>query len=169
MWLRTHFTMTLRQRHPDDISGQHRAVIELAVAMQTELDIHDVHPSLLREKQLRERVDKELKGGAISYAYSKADLPTYSIKTGLKAWFRKERWWFSAIVTMSVFCSTFWMAPWRPGTFWFWCWTFGIWLGQVWAFCIGTTNGSSALVILFWCIISAIVVIGCKISYPYIL
>lgn len=156
IWLRTHFTMALRQRHPDDISGEHRAVIELADAMQRELDIHDVHPSLLRERELREQVNEQLKGGAISYAYAKANVPTYHMWKAFKSWLKKEKWWFGAIFLTSVMCSTLWMS-WKDWYFWFW--TFGLWLGQCFAFAMGTTKGSRALIILFWCVISSIVII----------
>jgi hypothetical protein len=168
IWLRTHFTMALRQRHPDDISGEHRAIIELAAAMQMELDIHDVHPSMLREKQLREQVNEQLKGGAISYAYSKADLPTYSFKNGLRSWFKREKWWFSAIFATSLLCSTLWMS--MTYTVWyFWFWTFGLWGAQCLAFCIGTTNGSRALIISFCCVISGIIVAALSIHYSYVI
>jgi hypothetical protein len=159
MWLRAHFTMTLRKRHPEDISGEHRAVIELAVTMQYELDIHDVVPSTLREKELKERVNKELKGGAIFYAYAKAELQTYNMKKGLKAWFKREKWWFSAMVVTSLLCSSLWMVP-DIGFYFFWFWCFGLWVAQVCAFCVGTTNGSKALITLFLCVLCAIVVIS---------
>ncbi|KAF2127858.1 hypothetical protein P153DRAFT_358024 [Dothidotthia symphoricarpi CBS 119687] len=82
MWLQTHYTMALRNRHADKISGEHLAVIELAAAMKKELNIEDTDAALLREKQLEQRVDKELRGGTISYAYTETELKTYSIKQG---------------------------------------------------------------------------------------
>jgi hypothetical protein len=165
MWLRAHFTMTLRKRHPDNVSGANRAILELAVAMQDELDIHDLHPSLLREEELKDRVDKELKGGAISYAYPKADLQTYSIRKGLKGWFKREKWWFSAIFLTTLMCATVW-TPFTTGSFWFMFWCLGLWLGQIFAFSISTTNGSRILIILCWCIVSSIVIIICSATIP---
>lgn len=156
MSLRTHFIMARRQRHPDDISGEHRAVIELAAAMQMELDILDVNPSMLREKQLQEQVNEQLKGGAISYAYSQAALSTYSIRKGLKSWFKKEKWWFCAICLTSVLSSTLWLVP---GGILLCLWTIGPIGGQCLAFCIGTTKGSRMLIILFCGLLSAIPVL----------
>jgi hypothetical protein len=158
MWLHAHFTMTLRDRHPDDISGEHRAVIELAVAMRYELDNHNVHPSKLREKQLEERVNKELKGGTISYAYPNVKLQTYSIKKGAMAWLKREKGWFSVIFITSLLCSTLWM-PGIMQVYLFWVWTCGLWVGEVLAFCVGTTNGSRVLITLCWCIVTLIAMI----------
>jgi hypothetical protein len=158
MWLHAHFTMTLRDRHPDDISGEHRAVIELAVAMRCELDNHDVDPSKLREKQLEERVNKDLKGGTISYAYPNVKLQTYSIKKGALAWLKREKWWFSVTFITSLLCLTLWMT-WNMRVRLFWFWICGLWLGEVLAFCVGTTNGSRVLITLFWCIITLIAII----------
>jgi hypothetical protein len=165
MWLRAHFTMTLRKRHPDDVSGAHRAILELAVAMQDELDIHDIDPSGLREKDLKERVDKELGGGAISYAYSKAELQTYSFRRGLSGWFKREKWWFAAIVVSSALITV--VATLTENGLWFGLWSMGIWCGQVSAFCMGTTNGSRALIMLCFCVITTIIIISCATSITF--
>ncbi|KAF1996169.1 hypothetical protein P154DRAFT_323396 [Amniculicola lignicola CBS 123094] len=153
MCLRTHLTMRLRERHPGNISGEHRSVLELAEAMRYELDLQDVDVSATREKQLNEQVNKNLKGGAISYSCSAAKPRTYSIRKGLGDWFRREKWWFSAISITSVACSTLWMS----GTVAFWIWTFGLWIGQFWAFCICTTIGSRVLMIVLWCVAFVII------------
>ena len=163
MWLRTHFTMRLRERHSDDVSGKYRAVIELANAMQLELEIQDLHPSMLRERELNDRVEKELKGGAISYAYSKAEPQMYSFKKGLKGWFKREKWWFAAIFITSTLCSTLWTNVLLAyDGMWFYFWLIGLLWGQFCAFWLGTTNGSRVLIISFWCVISGIVIGSCK-------
>jgi hypothetical protein len=54
MWIYTHSTLALRKCLPEEIPGENRAVLELAVAMQDELDIKDTNPTLLREKQLKD-------------------------------------------------------------------------------------------------------------------
>lgn len=154
MWHRTHFTMALRQRHSGNISGEHRAVLELAAAMQNELDLLDTEPSLLDEKQLAERVAKELRGGAISYAYPKQELNSFRAMRALRGWFQREKWWFLAILLTSVLASTIWMVPYL---FIIWVWFIGAWFGQVCAFCIGTTTGSRTLIVLFWSAISLVV------------
>lgn len=133
---------------------------------QYELDIQDMDPTMLLEKQLKERVNKELNGGAISYAYSKAELEKYAMWKGFKGWFKREKWWFLGMFLLSAWCGAGFMSMMlSPGMFWFWCWTFSIWLGMLFAFCIGTTNGSRGLVILSWCTVGGIVVSACAIVY----
>ncbi|KAH6637844.1 hypothetical protein C7974DRAFT_450972 [Boeremia exigua] len=90
MWIYTHNTMALRNRHTEDVAGEYRAVLELAAAMQADLDIEDTDLSVLREKQLKERIDKEARGGAIAYAYSSSLPNTHGIRKGLAVWFKIE-------------------------------------------------------------------------------
>ena len=127
--------------------------------MQQGLEIQDIDPSKLREKQLKERVHKDLKGGAISYAYTHADPQTYGIWKGFKGWLKREKWWFSAVFATTVLCSTLWMS-WNFGWIRFTIFLVGVWLGLVLSFCLGTTNGSRALITLFWSVVSAIVTIS---------
>lgn len=159
LWLRAHFTQKLRGRESCQTSGEHKAVLELAVAMQQELDIQQVNVSLLIERQLDDRVDKELKGGAMSYAPAYPELKTYSFRKGTKNWFKREKWWFALIVVSSLLSSTLWMV-YNTGLWRFWFWLFGLWLALILAMCIGTSNGSRALIILFCCILDSLVMIG---------
>ncbi|XP_014551170.1 hypothetical protein COCVIDRAFT_31238 [Bipolaris victoriae FI3] len=154
MWLYTHYTLLLRSRLSEEVSGAHRAVLELAAAMQSELDLAELDVSLLREKQLEERIKKEIRGGTVSYAYAEEKREMFSIRKGLREWWRKDKWWFMALFCMTVLCSTFWMA----WIWWLWIWLWSFWFGQFWAFCIGTTEGSRLLIILFWGVFGAIVV-----------
>ena len=152
MWIYTHYTMTLRNHVTERISGEYRAVLELAAAMQTELEIEDIYPFVLREKQLKERIDKEIRGGAISYAYSDSTLKFHSIRKTFKAWFKREKWWFLVMLSTTVLFSTTWMvffAMENLGGMWFWVWLWAVWLGELWAFCIGTTAASRLLIIFF--------------------
>lgn len=159
MWIYTHYTLLLRNRLSEEVSGEHRAVLELAAAMQYELDIADIDVSLLREKQLDERIKKEIRGGTVAYAYPKSSMETHSIRKGIKQWWKKDKWWFTAFLFMSTFCSTFWMYALRaPGGFWLWMWLWSILFGQFWAFCIGTTTGSRLFVILVCSIAGALAV-----------
>lgn len=150
--------MALRNRHSEGISGEYRAVLELAAAMQTELDIEDTDPSVLREKQLKERIDKEIRGGAVSYAYPDSTLKSYSIRKSLKVWFKVNKWWFLAILSTTIVCSTTWMFLTIYAVFFFWFWLWSVWFGQFWAFCIGTTVGSRLLIILFWSFVGGIAI-----------
>ena len=69
LWLHTHYMMTLRKKLYEEISGEHRAILELAAAMQRELDVEHIDPLVLREKQLKERINIEILGGRISYVH----------------------------------------------------------------------------------------------------
>jgi hypothetical protein len=153
MWIYTHCTMALRNRYPEEISGENRAVLELAVAMQTELDIKDTDPSVLRERELKESI-KHIRGGTISSAYLSHTLRSHSIRQSLMAWFRIEKWWFVAMFITSAFCATGWLFM----LLWIWIWFLSIWFGQFWAFCVGTTVGSRLLIILFWSVVGLLVI-----------
>ncbi|KAJ8106925.1 hypothetical protein OPT61_g9216 [Boeremia exigua] len=109
MWIYTHYTLAMSNRLSDEISGECRAVLELAAAMQTELDMQDIDPAILREKPLKSRIDKELRGGAVAYSHPDSTPKVHSIRNGLKRWFKTEKWWFLAIFITSVFTSTVWM------------------------------------------------------------
>ena len=145
MWIYTHFTIASNNAQFEEVSGEYRAVLKLAAAMRIELDIEDTDLSVLREKQLKERVDKEIQGGTVFHAYPDTGLKTHSIRNGLKTWFKKEKWWFLAMLGTSLLCLI--------GYFFFpeffYSWLFGVWAGQFWAFCIGSTVGSRLLIILF--------------------
>jgi hypothetical protein len=162
MWIYTHSTLALRKRLPEEIPGENRAVLELAVAMQDELDIKDTEPTLLREKQLKERIKKEIRGGSISSANLSSTFESHSIRKSLITWFKIEKWWFLAILSTSVICST----GWRFIPFLIYWWFLSVWFGQFWAFCIGTTVGSRLLIILFWSFVGAIVV-GVEVGVLY--
>ncbi len=156
MWIYTHHTLMMRNRLSDEVSGEYRAVLELAAAMQAELDIEDFDSTMLREKQLKERIDKELQGGAVAYAYPDSKPNVYSIREGLRTWFKNDKWWFLAMFMTTVFCSTVWMVMmvyWESWYVWVWVWTWSIWIGQFCAFCVGTTAGSRLLIILFWSVL----------------
>jgi hypothetical protein len=161
MWIYTHNTLALRKRLPEEIPGENRAVLELAVAMQYELDIKDTDPTLLREKQLKERIKKEIRGGSISSANLSSTLESHSIQKSLITWFKIEKWWFLAMLSTSVICSTGWLFTWLVS-----CWSFSIWFGQFWAFCIGTTVGSRLLIILFWSFVG-LLTIGTIVGVSY--
>jgi hypothetical protein len=156
MWLRAHFTMAHRKRNSNDISGEHRAVLELAFAMQMELYLYDSDLSVLKEKDLRQRVNNELNGGAISYSYANAEMKMYSMRKQLKNWLKNEKWWFTAIFVTSLLLGAVWTGS-NEGMIL----TFGmcaVWLGLFLAICLGTTNGSRILIVLFWSVVSAIAV-----------
>lgn len=154
LWLRAHFTFKLRGWDFNQVSGEHKAVLELAKAMQEDLDIKSSHCSLLIEKHLKERIDKELSGGSFSYSPAYPELKGYSFRRGTKTWIKQNIWWFVAIMASTVFCGVGWMAHAMV-----WIWNFGLWVGLLLAVCIGTSNGSRILITLFWSTLGVIGVI----------
>ncbi|KAH7138665.1 hypothetical protein B0J11DRAFT_588081 [Dendryphion nanum] len=164
MWFRTHHIMKVLNRDRRDISGEHRAVIELAAAMQCELEILDTNPFILTEEQPSKKIKKELKGGAILYAYSVVRPRAYSIRASMQAWFEREKWWFLAIFATSMFCMAIPMfnhlqSPTKGylPAFNIWLWVWGLWLGIFLALCIGTSNGSRLLFTLLFLIADAVI------------
>lgn len=96
--------MALRQRHTDELAGKSRAVLELSDTMRRQLHLDNVDSILIKEKHLNGRIGTELKGGAISYAYSDARTQIYSFRTASKTWIRKNKWW-TAIFILTTLCS----------------------------------------------------------------
>jgi hypothetical protein len=143
MWIYTHYTIASHARHPEKVPGEYRAILELAVAMRTELDIGDARLSVLEEKQLRERIKKEIQGGAISHAYPDAELKVYSIRKSLRVWLKENTRWFVAMALTTLVCTGLWILM----PMWLWLWLLCVWFGQLFSFCIGTTTGSRLLII----------------------
>ena len=164
MWIYTHKTLRLRSRLSEEVAGTHRAVLELAAAMQAELDDEHVDPSVLWERQLKDRIEKGIGSGSVSYAYPHSVPKSYSMWKGFKAWFKVDKWWLLVMCATSAICSTFWLYAFRGNymsSVYLWSWLWSVWLGQLWAFLLGTTTGSRALIILAWSVVGAIVVGSC--------
>jgi hypothetical protein len=153
MWLYTHYTMALRDHQSVEISGEHRAIPELAAAMRAELQIENADISVLKEKQLKERIDKEFRGGAVFHAYTDSGHELFSFRKRLETWFETNKWWLLAMLGTTIICSTGWMF--LRLVFWLLLWL--VLFGQFLALCIGTTVGSRLLVVLFWCVIAIII------------
>lgn len=157
LWLRAHFTQKLRGRDPSQNSGEHKAVLELAEAMTQELSIQHINPSLLVEKKINDRVNNEHRGGAISYVLTYPVPQTYSFRKGTANWLKREKWWLAWTVVSTFPCSTFFLLP-SPYSGQLWLWSFGLPVGSILAMCIGKSNGSRIIIVLFWCALAALVI-----------
>jgi hypothetical protein len=159
LWLRAHFTLKLRNHDSRQTSGPHKAILELSAAMEKQLDLEDTDAAILIEEQLDERINNELKGGAIFYA-SAYPLPAgYSFRKGTKEWIKREKWWLVVLFVATTFVSTTWMLAWWLGS-----WSWGIWGSVILAKMFGTTAGSRWLIGLFGGIISAIIICALAIA-----
>jgi hypothetical protein len=113
IYLHSHFTML--KRGNDQVIGEHKAIFELANAMQTQLEQEskEIDMSVLTEKQLRHRLTKNLNGGSISFKTTVSLGNTtntnednhINIHTPLrfKTWLKKEKWWFVSSVWLFGF------------------------------------------------------------------
>lgn len=179
MWWEAYFTMKLRSRQKDDIAGRHRAVIELAAAMQRAMELYGMETHTMSEKKLEENVKKKLRGGAISYAYATQTPQCYSVvghgkdliaflkKTNIKStlwsWIKKELWWLlSGIFLILVYVFIDVRFPSASSQYQavlynhLLLWISGLCSGWLIALIMGTTWSSRTLIILFWCILSAL-------------
>jgi hypothetical protein len=124
IYLYTHFTML--KRGNDQVIGEHKAIFELANAMQAQLEQESKESdvSVLTEKQLRYRLTKNLNGGSISFkttvllgntTNTDEDNPINThTPLRFKTWLKKEKWWF--ISTVLSFGVVIFMPIMRP--FW---------------------------------------------------
>jgi lipopolysaccharide export LptBFGC system permease protein LptF len=99
---------TRLQRGRQDVAGEYKAIFELADAMREQIvqqeteKAEDVH--LITESKLRQRISKDLRGGAI--AYDSALLPgtdgTRAKEWSFGAWAKREMWWLFALAVSLV-------------------------------------------------------------------
>jgi hypothetical protein len=104
MLLKAHMTMSLRKRNTDELAGKTRAVLELSTAIRQELQLDDISAVLIKEKHLEERIDTELKGGTISYAYADTKTETYSFRMASKTWITANKWWVATLILVIAVC-----------------------------------------------------------------
>tara|TARA_R110002003_G_scaffold138_8_gene12708 strand:- start:11748 stop:12281 length:534 start_codon:yes stop_codon:yes gene_type:complete len=95
MWLWAHITMQRRGR--DQVAGEHKAVLELANAMQTQTKGDEGNAAELTESELQHRIAED-RGGAISYEAS-----LLSAGDGDRGWvvaqyLKREKWWLAVLV-----------------------------------------------------------------------
>lgn len=152
MWLYAHITTKRRGRQ--HIAGEYRAVLELARAMQKQSvvdnDKHSIDTTDGTEAELRRRIVKDLKGGAISYNTELlSNLEDQGGALGwrsVKAYLKKEKFWLLALVVLvggSIALGVLNALP--EGT----C-VVGLTLALIITLCVGTTPNSRRI-IMFWC------------------
>lgn len=161
MWLREYFTLK-RTRDLSLTSGEHKAILELADAMQEELGIHHMNPSLLVEKELNDRVNNELKGGSISYYPANRERKACDITIEVTEWLKRERRWLFAFLMFSILSSTFAVPRGVSKGIRPLFWTFAIPGGIGLAMWVGTTNRVRVLILLC-CTLGALTINLCVI------
>ena len=169
MWLKAHMTMTLRKQHIDEIPGRNRAVLMLSASIRQELLFDDADSALVKEKHLKNRIETELQGGIISYAYSDAKLHTPSfikaitiLREAFRTWININKWWYAALVLTSLCATMFWVfvladnfhiliALWYSGLV--------MLPGLIITLFLTSTTGSRAVLISYWCVLALIMFI----------
>lgn len=135
----------------DRVSGEHKAVIDLAAAMKKDFGIGERDIQRLTEKEIRKRVQQS-RGGSISYPTG--DMALHYLYKGAWAWVQKRKWWlFSAIGTSATTC-----------VIWYWSYyvcllSLGTSHGLFFATCIGSSRRSRLFSAFFFVLISSIALI----------
>lgn len=150
MWCCTQITMQKRGQH--SIAGTHKAVIELAAAMSTELDMDLLDCKFLSEKEIQERITA-VQGGCISYN-SPLLVEKELSETSLRRWLYLNRWWFLATCALVITTG---LMPLSDLLFCFWM--VGPTLGMIIALSIGTTPKSRSVFVLVFTILSSVPVV----------
>jgi hypothetical protein len=84
-----------------EIAGEYTAVVELATAMDKEFDKHEENLGVMRERQIRAKIKKELKGGAMVYHAPLREFDS-SFWVSLKRAVMKDKWWILAILIATL-------------------------------------------------------------------
>ena len=152
MWCQAQYILTKRGRNI--VSGTHKAVLELAAAMRTELNVEDADLHLLREEQIKQRM-AAVQGGSISYNFLDST-EEHSIWMVLRAWLLHEKYLVLMMAVSILVASTIWMAPY--GTF-ISVWISGLPCGLITALCIGTKRKSRTFFISLFITLSSVAVL----------
>ncbi|QDS77353.1 hypothetical protein FKW77_005407 [Venturia effusa] len=156
MWLKARLAM----RHHDDmeIVGEYKAAIILASAMNNDFDKHGKNPSVLRERQIKSVIKKELKGGTMMYQ-SPLREQRLKFRERFRRWLIKDKWWILAF-TISLVCL---LVPIHFGTweaFIFQIFSSYIVAGIIAARTIGRTYRSRALLLIIFMVFDLITTIS---------
>lgn len=150
IWIQSHFTMENRGR--TDVAGEYKAVLELAVALTTQLlqarEINTMGILTLSESNLRYRITKDLHGGLMIYGtplLTSGNTGECNARNGFRNLLKKEVWWI-ILILMSlgpgffVFILNHYMKSWI---------FFGFSATLVLTVCIGS-SGKSRGVLFLW-------------------
>jgi hypothetical protein len=151
MWLSAHITM--KQRGRKQVAGEYKAILELANAMQIQLLSHsgssEKTTANMSESELRRRIAKDIRGGAISY-----ETPLLSNgedgcgnagRGAVTVYLKRETWWLVALVVSvvtSIIVGVYYLLP-------VLIFIVGITVSLIVTICVGSTHKSKGI-ILWW-------------------
>ena len=107
LYAQSYFEM-IRRRYKDPIVGNHRAVFQLADAMGSQLSQdrddkgEESDIKLLSEAQLNERIEKDLKGGSISYEHALRDAGRMESEASTWEQFLETEIWWIILLAIAV-------------------------------------------------------------------
>jgi len=153
-----------------DVPARYKAALELSHAMQHELSHSGGGDAIkLTGRQLEHRVHRALRGGRMQLPTAADELPTAATSTSagkptrlVRAWLRRERWWFTALVVLTSFLvGGFLLALWTYSLLssLYWaalCWTVGVYA----AMAVGRTKRTRGFILICGLMLGIIVYIG---------
>jgi hypothetical protein len=97
MWIQT--SITMKQRGRTDVVGENKAILELAYAMNEQLEKPGEATMLaLLEDALKSRVERDVGGGTISYGTKLLHNTDDRAWRDFRTLLRKRMWWILAIL-----------------------------------------------------------------------
>lgn len=119
MWLKAH--LCLEDSGNYEVPESLKAVLVLADAVHVDFKDLDEDPGILTAKELKTRVDYELRGGtveALSLSPGK-----YSFRKGLWRWIKTDKLWSGMFLFAGVYLAIFWY-PGAPIVLYLFFWVF---------------------------------------------
>lgn len=153
MWFQA--SRKIRRRCRRDVAGPHKAVIELAEAMQKESDF-DL--GLATEQHIKQQI-AAADGGSISYSMS-SNIEGSS-ETSFD-WLKREKWWFSAMILFMFAASYLWIFVGIIIT----CAFIGPICGLIFALGVGTTFKSRIFFFAVWSLLGLTVSLSVSYGLP---
>ncbi|KAI1779342.1 hypothetical protein F4818DRAFT_247218 [Hypoxylon cercidicola] len=155
MWLKAHSRLPLQGQA--EVPRGWKSVLILAEKMGKELHEAGIDVHSLTDRQLKEKVRKQLQGGSVSL-----DTPLtksgHSFRRGVRQWFEAKRRWCLAMLMASILLWGGWgIAVWKEFMLAFMILVPCLFLGSVFAIGVGSTIRSSLLMMLFWSMLGVII------------
>ncbi|KAH6631476.1 hypothetical protein F5144DRAFT_219916 [Chaetomium tenue] len=107
MWLRGY--LELKRRQGDEAPTRYQAVLDLAEALNHELDGVDEAPKVPTNRELERCISKQLNGGRVVVQTRPPLGKGYSFWKGAWSWIKREKWCFALAVLVSLVPA---VAPW---------------------------------------------------------
>jgi hypothetical protein len=146
MWIQT--SITMKQRGRTDVVGEDKAILELAYAMNEQLEKPGEAAMLALSKDaLESRVERDVGGGTISYGTKLLHNSDGHAERGFRTLLRKEMWCSLAILValaLDLWCLI--VSKVRTSFFWVFV---GFWISVAVALSVGSSGRRRAFIFLW--------------------